>query len=233
MHPKAAQIQHHLQAVNEQRRRRAQDPALARRVGRIKQFQQARFEQTYADLLADPRYTAAAKFFLNDLYGPDDFTRRDDEFARIVGPLVRLFPDEVVRTVLALSCLHALAEELDTAMGGAIGDGAIDGASYGRAWRAVGREADREEQVVLMLAVGRALDHYTRNALLRQSLHLMRRPAAAAGLGALQRFLESGFDTFRAMGGADAFLDTVALRERAMSALLFGGGDVPGGTRVH
>ena len=233
MHPNAAQILRNLQAVDDERRQRRADPGLAHRVTRIKQFQQARFEATYADVLADPRYAAAARFFLADLYGPEDFSRRDDEFARIVGPLVRLFPNEVVATVVSLSRLHALAESLDTAMGHAIGDGVIDGAHYGRAWRDVGRPDDREHQVRLMLDVGAALDKYTRSTVLRQSLKLMRAPASAAGLGSLQRFLESGFDTFRAMGGADAFLDLVAERERAMSARLFGGGDVPGGTRVR
>jgi len=80
----------------------------------------------------------------------------------------------------------------------------------------------------LMLAVGTALDKYTRNPLLRHSLRLMRSPAKAAGLGALQQFLETGFDTFRAMGGAQEFLHTIAQRERALAALLFAGGAVAG-----
>ena len=61
-----------------------------------------------------------------------------------------------------------------------------------------------------MMAVGSALDRYTRNPLLRTSLRLMRGPAAAAGLGVLQAFLERGFDTFRDMRGAQEFLATVA-----------------------
>jgi hypothetical protein len=74
--------------------------------------------------------------------------------------------------------------------------------------------------------VGSALDRYTRNPLLRHSLRLMRGPASAAGLGALQHFLETGFDTFREMRGAAYFLDTVAQRERRLAAQLFAGGDV-------
>ena len=72
-----------------------------------------------------------------------------------------------------------------------------------------------------MLAVGRALDRYTRNPLLRHSLRLMRTPAKAAGLSALQQFLETGFDTFREMDGADEFLGTIATRERDLAARLF------------
>ncbi len=77
---------------------------------------------------------------------------------------------------------------------------------------------------MLMLQVGGALERYTRNPLLRHSLRLMRAPAQAAGLGALQSFLENGFDTFREMRGAREFLDTIANRERELAARLFGGG---------
>jgi len=75
-----------------------------------------------------------------------------------------------------------------------------------------------------MLDVGQALDALTRKPLLRHSLRLMRGPAMAAGLSALQRFLETGFDTFRAMRGAEGLLDTIARRERSLAAELFAGG---------
>lgn len=221
-----------LQEVSAQRKLRASDAVLAHSVQRIKEFQQARFELTYADMLADLRYAAAARFFLNDLYGPEDFARRDDEFARIVPALVRLFPQEIVATVLALAQLHSLSEGLDTQMALALGEHPLDGEAYGRAWRAVGRPEDRERQINLMLAVGTALDRYTRSALLRHSLRLMRGPSHAAGLGSLQRFLETGFETFRAMNGAAGFLEAVASRERVLAARLFNGGSVAGETRV-
>jgi hypothetical protein len=72
-----------------------------------------------------------------------------------------------------------------------------------------------------MQHVGRSLDGLTRNPLLRHSLRLMRAPARAAGMAALQTFLEAGFDTFRAMRGADEFLELVGRRERALASALF------------
>ena len=53
---------------------------------------------------------------------------------------------------------------------------------------------------------------------------MMRGPAQLAGLGELQSFLERGFTAFRSMRSAQAFLDTIIERERALSARLFGGG---------
>jgi hypothetical protein len=193
----------------------------------VKHFQHARFERTYADLLANPRYARAARFFLEDLYGPGDFTQRDAQFARVVPALVRLFPAELVGTVLQLAQLHALSERLDSAMAVPVAAAAVplDAPLYARAWRAVGEPESRARQIDLMLAVGSALDRYTRSALLRHTLRLMRGPAQAAGLGALQSFLESGFDTFKGMGGANAFLGVIEQRERALAEHLFAGGD--------
>ncbi len=215
-----------LEQVRAERLRRAADPALAARVLAVKAYQQARFEHSYADLLAHPRYATAARFFLNDLYGPADFTHRDDQFARIVPALVRLFSDEVVTTVAAVAELHALSERLDSAMASVYDASITTDQAYASAWRAVGRQADRNRQIALVLAVGHALDHFTGKPLLRRSVLLMRGPAQLAGLGALHAFIVEGFETFRAMRGATEFLGTVAQRESELAARLFAGGTV-------
>ena len=46
---------------------------------------------------------------LDELYGPQDFSDRDAQFARVVPALVRLFPQELVETVAVLARLHALS----------------------------------------------------------------------------------------------------------------------------
>jgi hypothetical protein len=213
--------------VQAERDRRGDHPALAAGVAAVKHYQHARFAGTYADMLAHPRYSRAAAFFLEDLYGPTDFTQRDAQFARVVPALVRLFPAELVETVLRLAQLHALSEQLDTAMAQALAGALVDGRRYGGAWRQVGRPEQRARQIDLMLAVGSALDRYTRSLLLRNTLRLMRGPAQAAGLGALQGFLETGFDTFKAMNGAQGFLSLIEQRERALAERLFAGADAP------
>lgn len=218
----AKAILDNLNVVAAERRRRRGDAVLDSRVHALKAYQHARFARTYADLLASPRYSRAALFFLDDLYGPRDFTDRDTQFARVVPGMALVFPHEVAATVHSLSELHSLSETLDTQMALLLPTAGVDRAGYVSAWQRVGRPADRQRQIDLMLAVGSALDRYTRSRLLRHSLRLMRRPARAAGLAALQTFLESGFDTFREMGGAAEFLATVASRERALAAALFG-----------
>ena len=222
-----AEILNFLSRVERQRALRDANPALASCTLRLKSFQQERFRRSYADLLVDARYSGAAYFFLNELYGPADFGKRDAQFQRIVRPLVHLFPQEVVNTVFQLAQLHALSEELDSEMALQLLEVAepqtFNATHYIAAWRRVNRPEDRSTQIDLTLEVGRALDIYTRKPLLRHALRLMRRPASATGLHELQAFLECGFETFRGMRGADGFLSAVLVRERQLAEELFAG----------
>ena len=221
----ADRIREHLHTVAQLRAGRQADAGLAARVLALKTYQARRFEASYSDLLASPRYRAAARFFLEDLYGPQEFAERDTQFGRVVPALVRLFPHAVVETIEQLGELHALSEALDDAaarhLPGADPAQPVTAAAFVQAWQGAGRNSARERQIVLTQAIGRSLDGFTRSRLMRSSLRLMRGPAQAAELGSLQRFLEAGFDAFGAMKGADDFLRWVGERERALAAALF------------
>ncbi|MGZ8258925.1 MAG: FFLEELY motif protein [Caldimonas sp.] len=210
-----------LEAVAAERRQRTGVAGLEAKVVALKAFQQRRFSRTYADLLASERYGAAARFFLDEMYGPDDYTRRDAQFARLISGLVRLFPEDLVDTVADVAALHALSETLDTAMAKQLAGADVTPVDYVRSWQAVGRADQRRQQIVLTLDLATRLDRFTRKPMLRHALHLMRRPARAAGVLELQQFLETGFDAFRAMKGAGEFIDLVRSREEAFAAALF------------
>lgn len=215
-------IESGLSRVRELRAARQANPSLAHKVEAIKRYQHARLQRDYVAWLADPRYRGAARFFLEQLYGPRDFSARDAQFSRIVPALERVLPVELRDTVVALIELHALTEEMDQAMAQCLsGDGSLDLAAYRSAWVRVGRPELRARQVELMLLIGRSLDRHTRSALLGVTLRLMRVPAHAAGLGDLQEFLEDGYQAFRAMKGAEDFLVSVARNERAQIEALF------------
>lgn len=205
----------------------ADSPGLARAISDIKQFQARRFAGTYFDLLHSERYRPAALFFLDELYSEKDYSDRDSQFARIAGTLERVFPQQVIQTAVSLAQLHRLTEELDLAMAQSwmTNVGMPEVARYVSAWRAVDRRPDRTRQLATVLDLGHELDRLTRTLGLRMMLKMMRGPASVAGLGSLQRFLESGFDTFAAMGhkgeGAKYFLDTVRARESGLIERLF------------
>jgi len=220
----ADQIAAHLGVVVAERERRTREPRLLAKVTELKAFQQRRFAHTYADLLASARYGAASRYFLDELYGPGDFSARDAQFARVAPAIVRVFPNEVAETVAVLAELHALSETLDTATALQLPEGRITPLDYIGAWQRTGRAPDRERQVDLTLRIAERLDRVTRMPMLRNALRLMRTPARAAGLSELQRSLETGFDVFKAMKGANEFIALIGSRERALAAALFAAG---------
>lgn len=200
----------------------------------VKRFQARRFAGTYCDLLDSPAYAGATRFFLEELYSEKDYTQRDAQFSRIAGALQRFFPEQVAATAVAMAELHALTEELDHEMALAWlqataprPQSKLESTRYIGAWLQVCRPADRERQLSVVMQVGTELDRLTRKSGLRFTLRMMRRPAEVAGLGALQSFLEAGFDTFAAMAGkgrvAQEFLALIRERETAwLEKLSFG-----------
>jgi len=225
----ARTIRHAVEHVSQLRQALEDHPALGAAVGQVKRVQSQRFAGTYADLLAGGPYAAPARFFMTELYSDKDYAERDAQFSRIAGAIEKFFPEQVVETAVALAQLHALTEELDQAMALAWlaqeGDDASDARRYALAWREVGRRQDRESQLTVVLRIGQEMARLTRTTGLRVMLRMMRGPASAAGLGSLQRFLESGFDTFAAMakrrGGAEEFLAIIERRESALLTMLF------------
>jgi len=215
-------IAEHLTQVARERRLREGQPRLQAAVQALKRYQQQRFARTYADLLASPRFGAAARFFLDELYGPKDFSQRDAQFMRVVPLMVHMLPAQLVHTLDMLAQLHAVSEALDSTMASHLATDRIDAMAYIRAWQLTGQPAKRETQIALTQQIGAALDHYMRKPLLRRTLRMMRGPARAAGFGELQHFLEAGFDAFRSMDGASEFLNCIGQRERQLAESLFG-----------
>ena len=228
----ARKIRNAVAHVSQLRQAVEDHPALGEAVREVKRVQSQRFAGTYADLLAGGPFADPARFFLTELYSDKDYAERDAQFARIAGAIEKFFPQQVVGTAVALAELHAVTEELDQAMALAWlsqeGDEATDAWRYASAWREVGRRDDRESQLTVVLGIGRQMARLTRTAGLRVMLKMMRGPAMAAGLGSLQRFLETGFDTFAAMakrrGAAEEFLGIIEARESALLRLLFDAG---------
>lgn len=201
------------------------DAVRARRWQAVKRWQSRRLAQTYPDLLASPRYGPACRFFLEEIYGAHDFAQRDREALRVVPKLARLLPERAVATMAHGVELDELSETLDARVAAHIGDD-VDAESYCAAYVAAGTPAERARQIATVDEIGRSLERLARVPLLAGMLHMMRGPAEAAGLGHLHRFLATGFDAFKSMGGAGAFLDAVRDRETQLMQQVFAG-EVP------
>lgn len=205
-------------------RAQAQAQGLQAAVDHIKHLQAQRFRGTYTDFLEHPKYAPATRFFLEELYGVHDFARRDAQFARIAGALERLFPQAVSQLAVDLAETHSLTEVLDHQLATqwlALDTSLPAAERYILAWRQTNARASRERQLAVIQHMGLELQRLTQMKTLRLGLRMMRNPARAAGLDALQHFLESGFDAFASLGDARPFLDTILQRESSWVDALF------------
>jgi len=219
-----AATKRHLELLRSLRGDRRRTPE---RLDELKHWQMRRLAGSYADVSSVPRYRAATAFFLDDLYGPKDFSRRDQEMVRILPAMTRILPASAVETAALAIELEALSEDLDQRLARALPAGPIDEAGYAQAYRAASTRAERERQVELLAEVGQRLDALVRKPLVFRTLKLMRTPARVAGLEDLQEFLERGFQAFRLMDGADEFLALVRARETEFLNRIFSGAARP------
>ncbi len=197
------------------------------RLAELKAWQSQRLAATYADLAAQPRYQAATRFFLEDLYGPKDFSARDEELLKIVPVMQKVLPAKAVETAALAIELEALSEALDHALAKVLPAGPIDEGRYAEAYRRSSTREERIRQIELVEAVGRRLDALVKKPLIGGTLKLMRKPAHLAGLGDLQDFLEEGYEAFRTMKGCEEFLAALHSREMTILNRLFSGASKP------
>ncbi len=189
----------------------------------LRTWQAARLARTHADLLASAEYADAARFFLTDLYGPDEMESRDAILQRVAPIMSKTLPVSGLDAIADAIELDALSECLDADMVAALGDDIahIDAPSYGRAYRRTDRRGDRARQIDLIEHLGASLEKLVGQRFIGAALATMRKPARLAGLGELQNFLERGYEAVRKMKAVAPFLDTVVSRERAVSEALF------------
>jgi hypothetical protein len=204
------------------------DPRLAL----LRNWQSARLSQTYQDMLASPRYSAACRFFLSDLYAARDFSQRDQDIEHLYAIMSRILPDFLLGLVRNAIELNRLTSKLDQDLINALVNhlGVIDTISpesYAQAYRICDNYAERKYQIALIVLVGKQVDKGTRIPLVSATLRLARSPAQKAGWYALQDFLERGFAAFKQMHGADYFLQTMQQREMCILDQIFSGHPAP------
>jgi hypothetical protein len=203
--------------------RAAADVTLSRRVDAVRHWQAQRLERTYGGLRRESRFTAALDFFLTDLYGPGDFTRRDADLKRALTRLQRALPARLIDLLCMALELQVLTLELDQQLAAALDSSEVDADSYAAAYRKAGRENDRRRQVDLIVRIGEELGQLVHQPWIGVALRAAHVPARIGGFGVLQGFLERGFAAFRRMGDPKALLEVIRERETAlMRSLLLG-----------
>lgn len=197
---------------------------MARRLQELRTWQAARLARTYADLRLDPLAADALSFFLTDLYGPQDLTRRDRDLARAWPLLKRALPPRMLEVLCAAMELDVLSTELDLEMVRHMPDGPLTLQAYAQTYRSVGQPDARRRQIGLIVQIGKALGRAVQNPLAGLALRAAHGPAHMAGFGVLQDFLERGHAAFRKLPDPGRLLAVIEGRETRLMQIWLAGG---------
>jgi hypothetical protein len=187
----------------------------------LRVWQARRLTTTYADLLANPRYTRACRFFLDDVYAAKDFRQRDEEIRHLYEIIHHFLPDVLLKLVKTVIELNDLTETLDEALWSVMQDelGVTDTITmdlYVAGYRLCDNYVERAYQIELIDQVGHMVDLTTRIPMIATTLKVVRIPVTRAGWGDLHDWIERGFLAFQQMHGAKLFLATIHNREMAL-----------------
>jgi hypothetical protein len=208
------------------------DQALDPQMAILRAWQSDRLRRTYQDLLESPRYRPACLFFLNEIYAPRDFSRRDQDFEQLYH-LARLFiPENFMVLFKALFELNSLTNTLDRLLLNALVEelgmqDSITSQLYAEAYRSCDNYQDRKYQIDLLVAVVHDVGRGARDPLVGPTLQLARMPARLGGWQEIYEFAISGYQAFKAMRQPGVFSNAIEKRETHILDLIFAGAENP------
>ncbi len=187
----------------------------------LQTWQTRRLLVTHNDLWHSKRFKPAMQFFIDEIYGPKDFSQRDMELARVLPNMAKVLPKKGLKSLQAALRLNCLSLELDIALVQELGSKAIDRSNYFACYRQCNNQSKREEQIQLLENLGLDLAKVVKITGVSAMLMLSRKPAKVAGVESLHSFLEKGFKSFKKLGEVHDFIDPIINRERALMHSLF------------
>lgn len=212
--------------IEKMRHARIETSGLDPKEALLRAWQSRRLATTYADLLEHPRFAPACRFFLDDLYGPRDFSQRDYDLNRMYEFAQTFVPAALIQPLARTVELHFMTHRLDAQLLQALVEklGVTDKitiALYAEGYRVCDNYAERARQIDMIVEIGELLEKLVRVPLVDAAVKVARGPARRAGWVELTDFLERGYEAFRHMKGATLFLGSVRQREMRILDKIF------------
>lgn len=222
----AARFRHAVAHSNALHSEYLEDPALYASYDRFTRWQLDYMLSFFSNLLEPEGYAEAVDFIVSDLAGVG-VSQRDRDIERAAPVIVRSLPTHPLETAAAAVELNARALEINLGICRELlvaGELPPDIAEkdYLLACRTVSSLEECVELVHLAADLGETLKKLVRVPLIGGLLRTMRTPAHAAGFGALQEFLETGYLTFRRISDIDCFLGLLRARLSEVFEYIYG-----------
>ncbi|WP_242698688.1 hypothetical protein [Alteromonas sp. 5E99-2] len=185
----------------------------------LQHWQCQRLLTTHAELAKQDKYKEAMAFFVDELYGPKDFSQRDADIVKIVPKLAALLPEKATSALADAIALNTLSFDMDLDLIHHL-KGPLNPTNYAQAYRAMGRFEDRQHQLNTISHLGSLLADVVKIPGVSMLIKVARQPARAAGVLTLHEFLERGFRAFKNIGDVNSFISPIIAKEREIMQTL-------------
>jgi hypothetical protein len=193
----------------------------------LQAFQSERLRRDHADLAAQPQYRALAEFFFGELYGPRDFSARD-EGARRLQHFLHLAPGlhlrDLEQALELMELTYGLDDDLARQLRASGAGLPFDEPAYEQAYRAADNYEQRLRQLDLVHATLNNVHRIARLPLIGATLQSTRALARLMDMGPLHSFLGLGYSALSPLESIDHFNDTLYARELARLDRIYLGG---------
>ena len=180
-------------------------------------FQSQRLRRDHADLADEPQYRQIAEFFFQEMYGPNDFSSRDQQAQRLYQ-FVHLVPGLATRDVKEVLELLELTNRLDDAVAAQLSALAapldFDEIIYEHAYQLCNNYGDRVRQIELSRNALYNVYRMARKPLIGAVLQRTQGLAQAVGMTDIHRFLRLGQQAIQPVRDIHHFVETILLHEQ-------------------
>ncbi|GAB4193042.1 MAG: hypothetical protein OHK0022_07570 [Roseiflexaceae bacterium] len=191
----------------------------------LQALQSRRLRRDHGDLAAEPQYKEIGRFFFEEMYGPRDFSARDNQAHRL-QQFVHLAPGLAMRDVQQVLQLLELTNKLDHSVASALQQmGApldFDEPLYEQAYRLADNYDDRVLQLELVRESLYNVWRLIRRPLLGHALNNTQSLAHMVGMSDIHRFLRMGYQAMQTVKDVHRFVETIDLRERRRLDRIYG-----------
>ena len=200
------------------------NPVLAQRLADVQAWQKQRMQKTHAEFFAQPQHELMAAYFLNRLYGAEDFDILSTQIRRLThnaGIVEKVIPASALQTGDAGVELACLAIQLDEDIAKYLlvqhpADYPLNDEVMRLAYLACGQATARQHQMDLLDILGEKLDLYVRSRMIKMAFKLAKGAAQRYRIEPIYDFIDEGFKAMEPLSSAKSFVSTFTNKERQM-----------------
>lgn len=199
-----------------------QDPVLAQRLKDVQLWQKQRMQTTHNDFFNQPLHRPMAAYFLNRLYGANDFDELALQIHRMIDNAAiveKIIPMSALKTGDAAVELASLSIQLDELIAKYLltkypADYPLNDEIMRVAYLDCNQAEPRQHQMDLLEILGEKLDMYVRSKMVRTAFKLAKGLVVRYRVEAIYNFIDEGFKAMEPLNSAKSFVQVFIAKER-------------------